>query len=98
MNNVFTTALSTVVATILLAAQAPGRGQAPAGAPSPRPMIAETMPVVGDMTKAVHFYHALLGLEPRAAADVRRSLEWYPTFPFLEDMYGGVGGELRNFI
>ena len=27
---------------------------------------------------------------------IRANLGWYPTVPFLEDMYGAVGGQLRN--
>ena len=49
--------------TIATVAQAQGPAQTPA--PSPRPLVGETMPV-GDLTKTIHFYHNLLGLENRA--------------------------------
>ena len=79
--------------TIATVAQAQGPGQAPA--PSPRPLVGETMPVGGDMAKTIHFYHDLLGLECRSG-DPRVRIAWYDTRPFLEDMYGAVGGPLRN--
>ena len=53
------------------------------------------MPMVADLAKTIHFYHDLLGLEARGG-DPRVHLEFYPTRPFLEEMYGGVGGQLRN--
>src|SRR5665213_198680 len=71
------------------------RAQGPTEAPSPRPMIGATIPVVGDLAKAIHFYHDLLGLQGRDG-DPRVNLAWYPTVPFLEEMYGAVGGQLRN--
>ncbi len=72
-------------------AQGPGRGEQ---GPPPRPLVGETMPV-GDLAKTIHFYHDLLGLESRSG-DPRVRLSWYDTRPFLEDMYGAVGGPLRN--
>jgi catechol 2,3-dioxygenase-like lactoylglutathione lyase family enzyme len=71
------------------------RAQNPVEAPSPRPMIGATLPIVDDLAKAIHFYHDLLGLQGRDG-DPRVNLGWYPTAPVLEDMYGAVGGQLRN--
>ena len=86
-------ALAIMGVTIVIMAQAQGPAQAPA--PSPRPLVGETMPVGGDMAKTIHFYHDLLGLECRSG-DPRVRVTWYDTRPFLEDMYGAVGGPLRN--
>ena len=79
--------------TIAIAAhaQGPGREQGP----PPRPLVGETMPVGGDMAKTIRFYHDLLGLQCRSG-DPRVRTTWYDTRPFLEDMYGAVGGTLRN--
>jgi catechol 2,3-dioxygenase-like lactoylglutathione lyase family enzyme len=88
---VFIRALSAMGVMIAIVA----RGQGPADTPSPRPMIGATIPVVDDLAKAIHFYHDLLGLQGRDG-DPRVNLGWYPTVPFLEDMYGAVGGQLRN--
>ena len=92
MKRAFVPALFVIGVTIVTAAaQAPGRG--PQG-PPPRPLLAETMPV-GDLAKTIHFYSELLGLQCRSG-DPRVRLTWYDTRPFLEDMYGAVGGPLRN--
>jgi catechol 2,3-dioxygenase-like lactoylglutathione lyase family enzyme len=98
MKSLFATALAVIGVTIagitignIAQAQGPGREQAPA----PRPLVGETMPVGGDMAKTIHFYHDLLGLECRSG-DPRVRTTWYDTRPFLEDMYGAVGGPLRN--
>jgi catechol 2,3-dioxygenase-like lactoylglutathione lyase family enzyme len=93
MKKAFVIALSVVGLAIVTAAQGPGRG--PAQTQSPRPLVGETMPIGGDIAKTIHFYHDLLGLQCRSG-DPRARLGWYDTRPFLEDMYGIVGGQLRN--
>ena len=93
MKRAFVTALSVVGLAIVTAAQGPGRG--PAQTQSPRPLVGETLPIGGDIAKTIHFYHDLLGLQCRSG-DPRLRLGWYDTRPFLEDMYGVVGGQLRN--
>ena len=89
----FATALAVMGVTIAIVAQAQGPGRAEQG-PAPRPLVGETMPV-GDLAKTIRFYHDLLGLESRSG-DPRVRVTWYDTRPFLEDMYGAVGGPLRN--
>ncbi|MEQ1948319.1 MAG: VOC family protein [Bryobacteraceae bacterium] len=91
MRKIFIGALSAIGVMIAIAAHAQG----PAAAQSPRPMIGATIPVVDDLAKSIHFYHDLLGLQGRDG-DPRVNLGWYPTVPVLEDMYGAVGGQLRN--
>jgi len=93
MKRSFATALAVMGVTIAIVAQAQGPVQPQA--PAPRPLVAETMPVGGDMAKTIHFYHDLLGLQCRSG-DPRVRIAWYDTRPFLEDMYGAVGGPLRN--
>ena len=90
MKNVLIGSLSAVGVMIAIVAQAQGPV-----APPPRPMIGATLPVVDDLAKSIHFYHDLLGLQGRDG-DPRVNLGWYPTVPLLEDMYGAVGGQLRN--
>ncbi|MEQ1887124.1 MAG: VOC family protein [Bryobacteraceae bacterium] len=80
---------------VLIAITGTGRAQGPAEVVSPRPMIGATIPVVDDLAKSIHFYHDLLGLQGRDG-DPRVNLGWYPTVPVIDDMYGGVGGQLRN--
>lgn len=91
MKKVFVTALAAMGIMIAIVAHA----QLPAEVASPRPMIGAIIPVVDDLAKSIHFYHDLLGLQGRDG-DPRVNLGWYPTVPFLEDMYGAVGGQLRN--
>jgi catechol 2,3-dioxygenase-like lactoylglutathione lyase family enzyme len=91
MKKVLIGGLSAIGALIAIVA----RAQGPAEAPSPRPMIGATIPVVDDLAKCIHFYHELLGLQGRDG-DPRANLGWYPSVPILDDMYGAVGGQLRN--
>jgi catechol 2,3-dioxygenase-like lactoylglutathione lyase family enzyme len=93
MKRTLITALSVIGVSVVVAAQGPPPGRGPVQ--SPRPIVAETMPVGGAIEETIHFYHDLLGLEVRAG-DPRARLAWYDTRPFLEDMYGGVGGQIRN--
>src|SRR4029078_4657624 len=92
MNKLSVTARAAMGIVIAIVAHAQG----PAEVASPRPMIGATIPVVDDLAKSIPFYHDLLGLQGRDG-DPRVNLGWYPTVPFLEDMYGAVGGQLRNF-
>src|SRR5437773_1899427 len=92
MNKALATALSALGVTIAISAQ----GQGPSQPAPPRPAIIGYMPQVADLEKAERFYHQLLGLES-AQGDPRARLTWYPTRPFLHDMYG-VEGQIRNFI
>jgi len=92
MKRVFALALLLVGVTVVIGAQAPGRG--PQG-PSPRPLVGETLPIGGDIARTIHFYHDVLGLQCRSG-DPRARLGWYDTRPFLEDMYAVTGGQLRN--
>jgi hypothetical protein len=85
------TAIALLGATFVVSAQAPNPAPAP-----PRPAVVGYIPQVADLEKAERVYHELLGLEA-AQGDPRARLEWYPTRPFLKDMYA-VGGQIRNFI
>jgi catechol 2,3-dioxygenase-like lactoylglutathione lyase family enzyme len=69
-----------------------GSAQAPSA--PPRPAIIGYIPQVADLEAAGRFYHDLLGLESMQG-DPRARLTWYPTRPFLHEMYG-VEGRLRN--
>jgi catechol 2,3-dioxygenase-like lactoylglutathione lyase family enzyme len=69
-------------------------GAAQAPSPSARPAIVGYLPQVSDLAATLRFYHDILGLES-AGGDPRARLTWYPTRPFLQEMYG-VGGQLRN--
>src|SRR2546430_10424895 len=92
MNRAFTTSLAAISVMVVIAVRAQGPSE------SPRPLIVEFMPQVGDLEKAVHFYNEMLGIQALpAAGDPRARLQWYESRPFLEDMYG-VGGQLRNFL
>ena len=85
----------TALAAMCIAIAIVVHAQGPVEVASPRPMVGATIPLVDDLAKSIHFYHELLGLQGRDG-DPRVNLGWYPTVPFLEDMYGGVGGQLRN--
>jgi hypothetical protein len=61
----------------------------------PQPTFVDYMPQVANLDKAEYFYHQLLGLES-PQGDPRARLAWYPTRPFLVDMYV-VSGKIRNF-
>ena len=79
------------ICTVVVRAQAPA-----APAEPPVPFIMNVLPVMDDLDKAEVFYHTLLGLES-TTGDPRSRLVWYPTRPFLDDMYG-VTGRTRNFF
>lgn len=72
-------------------AQAPAAPAAPAvPPPAPRPLLAETMPIGGDMAQYIRFYNQLLGLQSRND-DPRLHLEWLIGSEFLNDMYASSG-------
>ena len=77
-----------------IAAFGSAQAQTPPTAQSPRPMLAHTMPIGGDMAKSIRFYGELLGLQAREG-DPRAALDWAVANDFLADMYG-VNGDYRG--
>jgi catechol 2,3-dioxygenase-like lactoylglutathione lyase family enzyme len=87
---------ASLAAAVVIAAWAQAATTARAQPPeqSPRPLVAETMPVGGDLAKTIRFYHDLLGLQSRND-DPRAHLDWLISNPFLDEMYA-VGGDYRG--